>query len=273
MKSYEDIVKELDSKIPREVVAERSGGNGRSLSYLEGWYVIDRLNKIVGQGNWGYEIKELKNVFVGQDNKQRHTTSYIAQVSFWAKLKPTQTAEGHFNYSGEARFDEVGYGDGLDATSAGKAHELAVKEAVTDGLKRAAKNLGPSTGLALYDKSQAMVEEHSNEKGTKASNTSSTISGNGSTATNGATDHSKAAQGTTNGAAKRATGSSNSTRETKLKLIAATAKAVVAKGSKSAEDIRTLLTKEFLVSFKEDLTDAQAAKFLATLETYLQPTQ
>jgi recombination DNA repair RAD52 pathway protein len=38
-----------------------------------------------------------------------------------------------------------------------------VKEAVTDGIKRCAKNLGMSMGLALYDKTQENVDEESND--------------------------------------------------------------------------------------------------------------
>jgi hypothetical protein len=59
----------------------------------------------------------------------------------------------------EFSFSDYGYGDGTDKTNPGKAHELAIKEAVTDGLKRCAKNLGPVMGLALYDKDQTDVKE------------------------------------------------------------------------------------------------------------------
>jgi dTDP-4-amino-4,6-dideoxygalactose transaminase len=45
MKTYEQLVKEFDEKIPADVVATRLGGRGMKLSYLEGHYVIDRLNK------------------------------------------------------------------------------------------------------------------------------------------------------------------------------------------------------------------------------------
>ena len=56
--TIEDIRHRLDEPIPSDVVAKRKGGAGFSLSYLEGWYVIDRLNQVFGQGNWQYEIDE-----------------------------------------------------------------------------------------------------------------------------------------------------------------------------------------------------------------------
>jgi recombination DNA repair RAD52 pathway protein len=64
----------------------------------------------------------------------------------------------------KTEFIDYGYGDGSDKFKIGKAHELAVKEAVTDGIKRCAKNLGMSMGLALYDKTQENVEDAAPEK-------------------------------------------------------------------------------------------------------------
>lgn len=138
----------LDSNIPKDVIETREQA-GRTLSYLATWYVIDRLNQVLGQGNWGYQIKQLDKVFEGtiqQSSGEVFTTSYTAQVALFA------TVEGK-----TVIFTEVGYGDGTDRKSQGKAHELATKEAVSDALKRGAKNLGRSMGLALYDKTQEFV--------------------------------------------------------------------------------------------------------------------
>lgn len=146
-----DIQKELDSNIPGGVVSKREGGGGKFLSYLETWYVIDRLNQVVGQGKWGYNIINLNKVFEGeveQYSGKVFSTSYVATLDLWVNM------EGKV-----ANFTEVGYGDGTDKKSPGKAHELATKEAVSDALKRAAKNLGRSMGLALYDKTQEYVGE------------------------------------------------------------------------------------------------------------------
>lgn len=144
----------FDEKIPRSAVKTREGG-GRSLSYLEGWYVQDRLNQVLGHGKWSYSISELTKVFEGtttQRSGEVYTTSYIAQVNLRIESGPGVES---------AYYEDVGYGDGTDRNNPGKAHELAVKEAVTDGLKRAARNLGMSFGLALYDKSQEFVSDES----------------------------------------------------------------------------------------------------------------
>ncbi len=144
---------ELDKNIPASAVEKRSGGGGKELSYLTGAYVINRLNEVLGQGNWGYTLKALTKTFEGtviQGYKKESVfaVSYIAQLFFEANIDGKR-----------AFFEEIGYGDGTDKSSPGKAHELATKEAITDSLKRAAKNLGISFGLGLYFKSEEYVDE------------------------------------------------------------------------------------------------------------------
>lgn len=152
-----DIQKELDSNIPAEAVETREAWRGGpKLSYLSGAYVIDRMNQVLGQGNWDYTLVDLTKVYEGtiaQTNADAYTTSYTAKVRLTARFGPPS-----IEYS-SVSFTDVGYGDGTDKKSPGKAHELAVKEAVTDGLKRAAKNLGRSMGLGLYFKSGEYVDE------------------------------------------------------------------------------------------------------------------
>lgn len=140
-----DLLSKLNEKLSSSAVSTRSAGAGKSLSYLTGHYVYSKLNEVLGQGNWSYTIKNLNNVFHGEDDKGRANTSYIAIVQAVFMIGEKAVV-----------FEEVGYGDGIDYNP-GKSHELATKEAVTDAVKRAAKNLGPSLGLALYDKEQKDV--------------------------------------------------------------------------------------------------------------------
>lgn len=155
-KTYEQLAKELDSKIPRDVISERDGGGGRKLSYLEGWYVIDRLNKVLGHGNWSYNSyveKVHEGTIKDRYDNTVHTVHYSARVTL-----STVSVSGC-----ETSYTDYGYGDGTDKVNPGKAHELAIKESITDGLKRCAKNLGMSMGLALYDKTKENVEDGETE--------------------------------------------------------------------------------------------------------------
>ncbi len=143
---------ELDQNIDKEVVSTREQ-SGMTLSYLETWYVIDRLNQVLGQGNWAYQIGTLTKVFEGTV-KQGYGTKEadVFAVSYTATVYLNASIEGK-----PVTFSEVGFGDSTDKKNPGKAHEMATKGAVSDGLKRAAKNLGRSMGLALYDKTQEYV--------------------------------------------------------------------------------------------------------------------
>lgn len=143
-----DIQQALDDNIPGSTVAHRQQ-SGVELSYLETWYVIDRLNQVLGQGNWSYQTAEMRKVFEGEIEQRAgkvYSASYVATVNVFVNIEGRQVF-----------FSDVGFGTGTHKTDPGGAHELATKGAVSDGLKRAAKNLGRSMGLALYDKTQEYV--------------------------------------------------------------------------------------------------------------------
>lgn len=146
IKDIKQMELELDADIPRDVVSQRDGGGGRKLSYLEGWYVIDRLNKIFGPLNWAKEVLDVRQVV--NTTSKGEFPAYLVKVRLSILLtdaKGTQSV-----------VVKEAYGYGADKSSQ-NAHELAIKEAVTDGLKVAAKDLGMSMGLALYDKTQERV--------------------------------------------------------------------------------------------------------------------
>lgn len=145
-----ELSEKLDALIPKEAVKTRDQA-GRQLQYLSGAYVINRLNEVLGHLRWSYTITRLEKIFSGKAQQKKgvvYAVSYIASV----KLR---------TINDECEYEDVGYGDGFDRTNPGKAHELAVKEAVTDALKRAAKNLGRSMGLGLYFDAEEHIESRS----------------------------------------------------------------------------------------------------------------
>lgn len=115
--------------------------------YLEGWHVIAEANRIFGFDGWSYETVETKCVAenprkIGQGQKDGWGVTYTSRVRVVVQ--------------GIVR-EDFGAGHGYDI-DLGLAHESAVKEAVTDALKRALRTFGNPFGLALYDKSRANVE-------------------------------------------------------------------------------------------------------------------
>ena len=131
--------KELDSNR----IKIREKGNV-SLSYIEGFDVIDTANLIFGYGNWSYLISKLEQVSQEQNHNQNFVVCYKAVVKLIIKDE---------NHTKSISRQDVGFGTGVSKTLA-DAHENAGKEAVTDALKRTLRSLGNQFGNSLYDKSR-----------------------------------------------------------------------------------------------------------------------
>ena len=134
-------------------VKTRQQGN-ISLSYLEGYDIIDTANFAFGYGNWGYEVKELIQVSEEINQNQNKVIGYKAIVTV------TVFDVHHKNY---VLREDVGFGTGI-ARDYASAHESAGKEATTDALKRAFRTFGNQFGNALYDKSQKNVDHASRQQ-------------------------------------------------------------------------------------------------------------
>lgn len=114
--------------------------------YLEGWHVIAEANRVFGFDGWSYEVQALKPVSenprkIGQQKKDGWGVTYTAKVRVIVS---------------DVIREDCGAGHGYDV-DLGMAHESAIKEAVTDALKRTLRTFGNVFGLALYDKSRANV--------------------------------------------------------------------------------------------------------------------
>jgi DNA recombination protein Rad52 len=264
MSDVSEIKKRLDEKIPRDVVKKREGSGGKKFDYLEGWYVIARLNEVLGQGNWGYMTEEIRCVRECE-TERGFTCHYIARV----RLETPGLGGPH------GIFADVGYGDGTDRGNPGKAHELAAKEAVTDALKRCAKNLGMSMGLALYDKTQENVDDGETEEQPRRG-----ANGNGRAGKEGTGDAPAAKAPAGRAAAKEAapvgdaadaagkgsvTEAPPEDRDQLNSLLGSLSKVVIAKKRKTLPELKALLKETYGAEGKEDLSDEQAREFYGTL--------
>ena len=130
---------ELDSSR----IKSRSKGNV-SLSYLEGFDVIETANKIFGYGNWDYNITSLTQVSQELNHNQNNIICYKAVVNVTVH---------DLTHSKSVTREDVGFGTGIAKTLA-DAHEGGAKEAVTDAIKRTLRSFGNQFGNSLYDKSR-----------------------------------------------------------------------------------------------------------------------
>ena len=122
-------------------------------SYVPGWRVIDKLNAIFGPDGWMSETREHGQLALFQEERQRRdkSTYTLHKAVFFARVRLT--------VHGQQR-DVVHEGTGT-ATGSGsdpaRAIETALMSAETIATKRAARQLGHTMGLALYDEDQRHV--------------------------------------------------------------------------------------------------------------------
>lgn len=138
----EEQIAELQKGLNPAVVKKNPSGK----SYIEGFYAVSELNRIFGHGGWDSHVENIDvkdYTRPGKDGKEATCASAVATVRLDIRF-----ADGTVIVR-----TGVGAGDGINYSGdiAG-AREGAAKEAETDGLKRAAKSLGPPFGLSLYDK-------------------------------------------------------------------------------------------------------------------------
>lgn len=138
----------LSCDIDATRIKSRVKGN-LTLSYLEGFDIIETANRVFGFGNWEYSITKLEKVSQELNQNQNHIICYEAIV---------KVTVHDLQHSKQVTREDVGFGSGIAKTLA-DAHENGAKEATTDGIKRALKSFGNNFGLSLYDKSR----QHQNQ--------------------------------------------------------------------------------------------------------------
>lgn len=139
MKLTNDQYEKLLQPLAANRVASRKQA-GINLSYLEAWDVKAHLIRIFGFGGWSADVISADLVFEDKDEKGRWNVGYkvVMRLTIHAQdyIMPTYT--------------EAAIGSSTQS-SRGDAHDMAIKTAESDALKRAAINLGTQFGLSLYD--------------------------------------------------------------------------------------------------------------------------
>lgn len=133
---YEQLLKPLN---PNRVAKRQQAG--RNLSYLEAWDVKAHLNRIFGFCKWSADVVESTLAFEEQNEKGQWQVGYKVVLRLGIG---TRWDDAIVTYT------EAAVGSAT-LPSRGEAHDMAIKTAESDALKRAAINLGTQFGLSLYD--------------------------------------------------------------------------------------------------------------------------
>jgi hypothetical protein len=135
-----------------EPISGKRVRNLRGMSHLEAWDVRRQLIRIFGFDGFTVETQALELVHERETKtgeRSRWTVVYRAQVRLTVKATDGRPL---------TVFEDAAAGDAVNQPSVGDAHDLAMKTALSQALKRCAVNLGDQFGLSLYnDGSQAPV--------------------------------------------------------------------------------------------------------------------
>lgn len=141
---YEQLLKPLN----RSRVATRSQA-GRNLSYLEAWDVKAHLIRIFGFGGWSSEVLDASLAFEDQNEKGQWNVGYKVTLRLTV-FGTSEVYDVRGRRDRDCIYTETAVGSAT-LPQRGEAHDMAVKTAESDALKRAAINLGTQFGLSLYD--------------------------------------------------------------------------------------------------------------------------
>lgn len=150
MKSFEEVSLFLKTPIPRSEIYKRPGGGGKELSYFETWWVVHLLNECFGNTGWSSEVASIEHI------SNAELPTYRAKVTIKAMVRGPSDDKGNPTYL-TISHDGIG-------TCSGKDHEMSIKGAESDALKRAAVKFGNRLGNGLYDKSEEFI--HDDQKAT-----------------------------------------------------------------------------------------------------------
>lgn len=137
-------IKQLMNGLNPNRVAQRAGGGGAKLSYLEAWDVRASLIRVFGFAGWSANLAEpVKVLRIDEVPSSRDKTKMNFRVLALATVAVTIHQTGA-TYTESAAASQVG-------PDIGEVTDFAVKTAESDAFKRACMNLGTQFGLSLYD--------------------------------------------------------------------------------------------------------------------------
>lgn len=120
----------------------RVGKDGKGFSHVEAYEIRAHLIRLFDFDGWDSEVTEMQEVYEAEKDG-KWTVCYRARCL----LTVTWPDGGRCS-----QFAEWATGEAKNQPSRGDAHDLAIKTAESQALKRCAMNLGDQYGLSLYKK-------------------------------------------------------------------------------------------------------------------------
>ncbi|XP_078685147.1 uncharacterized protein LOC144918367 [Branchiostoma floridae x Branchiostoma belcheri] len=127
----------LRQRLGREFISQRPGPGNQKLTYIEGHKAVALANELFGYDGWSTFVLWTTINFV-DEKAGRYNVGVHSCVRVMLKNGASQ--------------EDLGFGAADNARSKTAALEKALKESVTDGMKRALKRFGNALGNCLSDK-------------------------------------------------------------------------------------------------------------------------
>ena len=143
---------QLDQPLDPQLIEK----NPKGFYYIEGHVAKRHANSIFGFDGWSYALDRVQEVYAGEHTDKKG--NIMRKVSY--------TAQVEVSALGVTRQD-VGYGSGFGPDD-GDASEGAIKEAVTDALKRSLVSFGDQFALGLYGKRKGAPQQRQQQQEPKA---------------------------------------------------------------------------------------------------------
>jgi hypothetical protein len=128
----------------RGISPNRIGKDGKGFSHVEAWDIRRHLIRVFGFGGFDTDLlgaELVAQIDIPAGNKTRYTVVYRVSVKLTVKVGGVELGHWHGTAIGDAT-NQPGLAD---------AHDLALKTADSQALKRAAVNMGDQFGLSLYN--------------------------------------------------------------------------------------------------------------------------
>ena len=133
-------LKKLATALDQNRVQHREQ-DGKTLSYVEGWFVIQEANRIFGFDGWDRQMVHFERCFERR-SQEGFVCGYVARVAIRVRARTIEIVR-----------EGTGFGQAA-AERLADAHERALKASETDATKRALATFGSRFGLMLYDKDE-----------------------------------------------------------------------------------------------------------------------
>jgi DNA repair and recombination protein RAD52 len=139
--------RQLQRNLGPEFISNRVGPGNLNIPYLTSHHAVSLVNAMFGYDGWSNEV--VKSEIVQEEKEPsphgKGGHRYSIQVLALVKIVLSQ------QHGGVSRQD-YGLGEAQHLPSRGAAFEKALKQATTDGFKRASRLFGNATGNCIYNK-------------------------------------------------------------------------------------------------------------------------